>query len=78
MQHAQMILSKKREQKTKLELTGRLDKVGAVTNEVSEVKYIKNLIKIHKPIILHLYIFSGKPNYLGVKMNLIKFPKRSK
>lgn len=40
MQHAQMILTKKREQKTKLELTGRLDKVGAVTNEVSEVKCI--------------------------------------
>lgn len=36
MQHAQMILTKKREQKTKLELTGRLDKVGAVTNEVFE------------------------------------------
>ncbi|XP_026822496.1 sorting nexin-2 [Rhopalosiphum maidis] len=36
MQHAQMILTKKREQKTKLELTGRLDKVGSVTNEVSE------------------------------------------
>lgn len=33
-----MILTKKREQKTKFELTGRLDKVGAVTNEVSEVK----------------------------------------
>lgn len=41
MQHAQMILTKKREQKTKLELTGRLDKVGSVTNEVSEVKSIK-------------------------------------
>jgi len=40
MQHAQMILTKKREQKTKLELTGRLDKVGSVTNEVSEVKSI--------------------------------------
>ncbi|VVC33375.1 Sorting nexin Vps5-like, C-terminal,Phox homologous domain,Arfaptin homology (AH) domain/BAR [Cinara cedri] len=36
MQHAQMILTKKREQKSKLELTGRLDKVGTVTNEVSE------------------------------------------
>ncbi|XP_050421935.1 sorting nexin-2 isoform X2 [Adelges cooleyi] len=36
MQHAQMILSKKREQKTKLELTGRLDKVGTVANEVTE------------------------------------------
>lgn len=39
MQHAQMILTKKREQKSKLELTGRLDKVGMVTSEVSEVKY---------------------------------------
>ncbi|XP_025418453.1 sorting nexin-2 [Sipha flava] len=36
MQHAQMILTKKRDQKTKLELTGRLDKVGTVTNEVTE------------------------------------------
>lgn len=40
MQHAQMILTKKREQKTKLELTGRLDKVGTVTNEVTEVIYL--------------------------------------
>lgn len=40
MQHAQMILTKKREQKTKLELTGRLDKVGAVTNEVTEVTFL--------------------------------------
>lgn len=40
MQHAQMILTKKRDQKTKLELTGRLDKVGTVTNEVTEVKFI--------------------------------------
>lgn len=48
MQHAQMILTKKRDQKTKLELTGRLDKVGSVTNEVSEVKYINctNLLHI--------------------------------
>jgi len=37
MQHAQMILTKKREQKSKLEFTGRLDKVGTVTNEVTEV-----------------------------------------
>lgn len=44
MQHAQMILTKKREQKTKLELTGRLDKVGFVTNEVSEVNSIVILI----------------------------------
>jgi len=42
MQHAQMILTKKREQKTKLELAGRLDKVGSVTNEVSEVNSIIN------------------------------------
>jgi len=44
MQHAQMILTKKREQKTKFELTGRLDKVGSVTNEVSEVKSIKIML----------------------------------
>lgn len=43
MQHAQMILTKKREQKTKYELTGRLDKISAVTNEVSEVKQINIL-----------------------------------
>jgi len=42
MQHAQMILTKKREQKSKLELTGRLDKVGFITNEVSEVNSIVN------------------------------------
>lgn len=43
MQHAQMILTKKREQKTKYELTGRLDKIGAVTNEVTEVKQLNIL-----------------------------------
>lgn len=48
MQHAQMILTKKREQKTKLELTGRLDKVGFVTNEVSEVNSIVNNYSLNK------------------------------
>lgn len=43
MQHSQMILTKKREQKSKLELTGRLDKVGSVANEVSEVKYLHSI-----------------------------------
>lgn len=46
MQHAQMILTKKREQKTKFELTGRLDKVGAVSNEVSEVKFAVDKLSI--------------------------------
>lgn len=74
MQHAQMILSKKREQKTKYELTGRLDKVGVITNEVSEVKY-KHIIILKNKYKFEFFFFSGSLNYQGVKMNLIKFPK---
>ena len=37
-QHSQMMLTKKREQKTKIELTGRTEKLEPASNEVIEVR----------------------------------------
>lgn len=42
-QHAQQTLTKKRENKAKLELAGRTDKVPAATEEVTEVGNIRKI-----------------------------------
>lgn len=68
-QHAQQMLTRKREIKTKLELNNRTDKIDQAGIEVMEVRF-KKCMQSAEIILLG---FSGRPKWKGDKRTLIKF-----
>lgn len=61
-QHAQMQLTKKRENKAKLELSQRNDKLDQAQKEVDEVSYSDNF-KINTKFVMLCNFFSGKQRF---------------
>jgi sorting nexin-1/2 len=79
-QHAQMQLTKKRENKAKLELNGRNDKLEYAQKEVEEVCVFLNIYYYHKKKLYDVdeSNFSGKQKCSVVRKNLMISQLKSK